>query len=246
MPETITPPVQPPSLPPPPAALTFEERYPAIIHEIDKRKWKWTLNSTPFEDIKQMILIKVHRKYDMFDPNKIVNGRRVEFSHWVNVVISNTIKSALRDLYLIHSRPCIQKCPFNTGNDTCSKTSTGKQCGECLLYRDWERRKLDHFNVKETLPIENHMREADGQPNDFVDIDGKKEVIDRCMKLKLTKYEWRIYRALYVQGKSEKEAGKMLGLKKVGHMWAGYQQILALKKKFVALAKQVIEEEGLV
>lgn len=221
-------------------SLTFEERYEAIVHEIDKRRWKWTLNSTPFEDVRQGILVKIHLKYDMFDP---VKGK---FLHWVNRVISNEFKNALRDLYLVHSRPCINRCPFNTGNGTCSKTSTGLQSNECLLYRDWENRKLDHFNVKETLPLDNHMREADSIVNDFVDIEGKSKQIHRWVKEKLTKHEWRIYRALYIQGKTEKEAGKMLGLKRVGHMWAGYQQILAMRKKFVKLAKQAIEEEGLV
>jgi len=227
---------------------TFEDRYDAIVHEINKRKTRWTLASMSFDDVRQIVLMRVHVKFAEFDPAKTIGGRPVEFSHWVNKVISNAIINITRDNHSIYSRPCILGCKFNTGGDTCSKTSTGLQCNECPIYRSWEKRKIDHFNVKQTLPLENHMREADSQPNEsvFFDFEEKKKMIEKHMKIRLNKHEWRLYKLLYIQGKTEKEVGKIMGYKgPKSKMYAGYLTILKAKKRFVLLAKEIIAEEDL-
>ncbi len=224
-----------------PKLPTFEERYPEIVRQIQKRRRKWTLGSVDFEDVQQILLIHIHRKYGLYDPVKDPT-----FVHWVNTVISNRINGILRDNHLIYSRPCVTGCIFNTGGDTCSKTSSGLQCIECPLYRNWHDRKADHFNVKQTLPIETHEQEVNNQQSDFVDIEGKKKIIDREMKERLDPGEFKIYRMLMIQGKSEKECGAALGGKKrAGRMFQGYQQLLKLRHKFVKLAKEIIEQEGL-
>ncbi len=236
-----------PSRQPTPQSPTFEQRYDSIVLEINKRRPKWRLASVSFDDVRQQVLVKVHLKYDMFDPAKIVKGRPVEFSHWVNRVITYEIRNILRNNHTIYSRPCVQGCPWNTGADTCEKTKSGLQCDECPIYKSWRERKESHFNVKQTLPLENHMREVDGSPaNEFIDIEESKAVIDRYMRDKLTKHEWRIYKALYIQHKSEREVGKALGYKKPKtKMFPGYLTILKLKKRFVVLAKEIIEEKNL-
>ncbi len=226
-----------------PRAPTFVERYTETCFWIDKRKRKWDLNVLDWDDARQIILIKVNRQYSKYDPAK------GQYSHWLNRVISNEIKNIWRDHYTSYSRPCILGCVFNTGGDSCSKTPSGRQCGECRLYRDWQRRKESHFNVKQTLPLESHSQEVHSAPSDFIDIEEKKKIIDAQMKERLTRVEYRAYRMLMIQHKTEEETARALGYRKKrgtkSKMWPGYQQTLALRHKFVELAKTIIEEENL-
>ncbi len=223
--------------------LTFEDRYDDICHWTDKRRAKWTLNAVPWEDARQMILIRVNEEYPKFDP------LRGEFSHWLNRVISNKIKNIWRDNFTSYSRPCILGCAFNTGGTSCSKTSTGTQCAECPLYADWQKKKEAHFNVKQTLPIDSHVNEVYNAASDFTDVEAKKRVIDATMKGKLTRTEWKIYRLLYIKGVTEEDAAKAIGFKqgrgKKSKMFNGYSVILAAKHRIIEMAKLVIHEEDL-
>lgn len=242
-------------------SLTFEQRYDSIVFEIEKRRAKWDLAAVPFDDAKQIILVKVWSKYHLFDEKRMVDGSPTEFSHWVNSVITRTIYNIWRDHLGIHSRPCVgniengyKRCPFNGGEDLCSKTPSGKQCAECPWYAAWEKRKKNQNAIKQTLSLEHHSHEANSIQSDFMDISGKKTVIDRKMKERLTKLEWKIYKHLMVKGGTERGAAKMMGFKnkaktkngKVPKTYAGYSAVLKLKKKFVEMAKKIIEEEGLV
>jgi RNA polymerase sigma factor (sigma-70 family) len=217
----------------------FEEVIPIVEEQINRRRNRWTLTAVSFEDLRQIITIHAFVKYHTFDP------QRGPFLNWINRVITHQIRNVLRNNFTIYSRPCIQGCPFNTGGDGCSKTTHGKQGPECLIYRIWEKKKLSHHNVKQTLPLETHIKEIDSQPGDFIDIESRKKVIDSEMKKRLNPKDYKIYKALYIDNKSEKEVGGSLGLKKVGRMWSGYQRILQAKKVIVATAKCIIEEEDL-
>ena len=220
-------------------ALSFEERYDSIVREIEKRRRGWTLVSVDFDDVKQIILIHVAKQLRLYDP------RKGQFTHWLNGLISNQIRNELRNNYTKHARPCIQGCPFNTGGETCSQTTSGKQCGECKVYATWEKRKLAHHNVRQTLPLENHVQEVHNLKGDFVDIAASKKVIDRVIMGKLNKHERRLYRLLYINGKSEEEVGKMLKYRKTGKMHSGYLIFLRLRHKVVAMARDAIANEGL-
>lgn len=230
-----------------PNKLTFEERYAGIVDQIDKRRAKWKLASMPFDDVRQEVLTKIHLNYHRFDPTKgrVGVSEEEKFARWANRVITNELKNILRDNHLIYSRPCITGCAFNSGGDTCSKTPSGLQCDQCPIYKEWRERKEAHFNVKQTLPLDNHMREADSSPGDFVDVDHAKDVIDSEMKKRLTKHEYQVYRMLYLQHKTPAEVGKALKYKKVGKCHHGYQVILQLRKKFVDVAREIIGDEGL-
>jgi DNA-directed RNA polymerase specialized sigma subunit len=99
----------------------FEEMIPSIMVEINKRKSNWTLSSLAFEDVSQMLLIRIFNKYKTFNPEK------GEFTHWVNRLISNTIINILRDNLQKFARPCVQGCQFNLGDSYCGFTRSGKQ-----------------------------------------------------------------------------------------------------------------------
>lgn len=219
----------------------FETLIKQVEAQIDKRRGSWKLTAVAWEDVRQMIMTRAWVQYPLFHPEK------GEFSHWLSRLITNAMTNILRDNHGIYSKPCILGCVFNTGDSTCSKTRSGRQCSECPIYRDWEKRKLDHFNVKQTLPLETHEQEVNSIQGDFLDMEGAKTVIDEKIRLKLTRQEWRIYRLIYIQGKTEHEAGKALGYKrKPGSKLApGYLTLLNARHKFVVLAKQIIEDENL-
>lgn len=218
---------------------TFEELIPTIEAQIDKRKGSWRLASVAWDDAAQIILTRVFVKYHTFDPSK------GEFSHWLSRLITRAMTNILRDNFQKWSRPCIQGCVFNTGGDTCSKTKSGKQCEECPLFKKWKIRKESHFNVKQTLPLENHLREANSIQSNFIDIEAAKDVIDKHIKEKLTKHEYEIYKMLYIQNLGEEQIGKALKYRKVGKMYHGYQNILKVKKLIIIRAKEIIAEQGL-
>lgn len=219
--------------------LPFEQVIPIVEAQINRRRNRWTLTAVSFDDLRQIILIHAFVKYHKFDP------KRGPFLNWINRVITHQIRNVLRNNFTIYSRPCIQGCPFNSGGDSCSKTASGKQTNECKIYKIWEQKKLSHHNVKQTLPLENHIKEADSQPGDFIDVEAKKRIIDEKMRTKLSPKDYKIYKALYIDNIDEKEVGKTLGLKKVGRMHAGYQKILQVKKDIVRAAKTIIDEEDL-
>lgn len=218
---------------------TFEELLPDIESQIDTRRGSWRLASVPWDDVKQQILAKVFFKFHTFDPEK---GK---FSHWLSRVITRAMINILRDNHTKFSRPCVTGCVFNTGNDTCSKTKSGIQCSECIIYKRWEERKLNHYRVQQTLPLDNHTQEVHAIQSDFIDIEASKVVIDEKMKEKLDTYEYNIYKLIYIEGKTEKEVGKLLGYKKTGKMFSGYQQLLKIRKLIILKAKEIIEEQGL-
>jgi RNA polymerase sigma factor (sigma-70 family) len=219
---------------------TFESLVPTIESQIEKRKGDWKLASMPWEDVRQQLLTRVFFKYHKFDPEK---GK---FSHWLSKLITNEKTNILRNNHTKFSRPCVTGCPHNGGGDACLMTPSKLQCAECPLYRNWERRKLDHFRVQQTLPLENHMQEVNSIQSDFLDIAGSKSIIDEKMKDKLDANEYMIYRMIYIEGKSEQEVGKELGYKKTGtKTYEGYQMLLKLKKLIVLKAKEIIEEQDL-
>lgn len=224
-------------------SLTFEERYIEICRWVDKRRRKWDLHNVPWEDARQIILIHIYRKYNLY------HAEDGPFGNWVNRVISNKIKGIWRDKYTNYARPCVMGCVFNTGGDTCSQTASGKQCEECPLYKSWVKRRKAAHDVKQTLPLESHIQEVSNQPGDFLDIEAAKTVIDAKMKERLTKTEYRIYRALVIQGKSEREVARLLGpdkkKKRKSRMYGNYQELLRLRHHFVDMAKDIIKSENL-
>jgi DNA-directed RNA polymerase specialized sigma24 family protein len=221
---------------------SFEELADAIDAQIEKRRGSWRLAAVPWEDAKQIILTRVFLKYSTFDP------KRGEFPKWLSRVITNTMLNILRDNLQKWSRPCIQGCPFNMGGDNCEKTSTGRQCDECPAFKEWRKKKQEEYNIRQPLPYDTHSQEVESIQSDFLDIDGKKKIIDEKIKLRLNKHEYKVYKLLIIKGKSEEEVGRMLNYKETpgSMMHPGYQSIRKMKIKFVALAKKIIEEENLI
>jgi RNA polymerase sigma factor (sigma-70 family) len=216
----------------------FKTLLPIIDQEILKRKARWTLTSEDFDDVAQKVRLHVFEKYKTFDPNK------GEFTHWLNKLISNRILNILRDEYTKVAKPCVLGCSFNTGDGCCSHTPSGKQCSECKLYKKWQQKKEVKYNLKQTLPLENHTQEVENVQSDFINIEESKKIIDIKIKAKLKPIEWKIYQLLYIDNKSDEEVAILMDwtTSEKGRK-AGYQQITNFKKIIIAKAKKVIDEE---
>lgn len=220
-----------------PNKIPFEERIPIIETEIAKRRRKWTLNQIDFEDVSQMLMIRIFNKYHTFDEEKGV------FSHWVNTVITRAIWTILRDNYTKFARPCVFKCVYNVGADNCSYTPSGKQCEECPLYDAWTKKKRDHHNVKLPVTLDKYDVDSENLVDGFLDIEGAKGVIDNKIESKLKPSEWKVYDLLFIQNKDDEEVAEILGYKTSPGQRC--KQIQNIKRTIVAKAREIIDEENL-
>lgn len=212
----------------------IETLIPLIQQEIAKRRKKWTLSSLSFEDVSQIVLVRIVNKYHTFDPSK------GEFLHWVNRVISYATINILRDNYLKYSRPCILGCIHNTGDDNCSLASnkSGKQCSECPLYRDWERLKKEQFNINQPLSLETHIQELN---DPFFDIEHAQSKINSEMEKRLKPSEWKIYKDIFIDRKVKdikEDTIKSYGI--------SYPNFTKLRAVFIQTAKDIMVEEALI
>ncbi len=201
-------------------------------NEIEKRKRKWTYTAISFEDVSQILTIKVLLKYHTF----IIE--RGPFLHWVNRVISNEIKNILRDNYLKYSRPCIKGCVFNTGGTQCSWTSTGEQCEECPLYKKWMNTKVEQHNINQPLALENHSAELEDLSFQSIGEDIDMEEFNALMKLKLSDYDYNMYKKIFLD--KNREDIKEDTIKSYG---ITYQAFSRLKEHLISTAKKIIKEE---
>ncbi len=217
-----------------PSKQPFEFYQLEAIRIIDKRKNGWVLTTFPWEDVKQILLIRLFKKFHLYDQNR-------PFENWANFTISNAIKNLLRDNCYKFQRPCL-KCVFNVGDRCCSFTKSGGQDVSCPLYSEWNRKRGDLFNIQVPVAIENHTQAVSNIQSDFVDIDGAKKIIDNKILEKLEDYtEKKMYKLLFLNHKTNQEVSEILKLKN-----NSYESVITIfKKKVIQLAKLVIEEEDL-
>jgi RNA polymerase sigma factor (sigma-70 family) len=219
--------------------LTFEEKYDVIVKEIEKRRYQWTLKAISwldFDDVIQIILLHIYKKWDLWDQSK-------EFLPWLNTVITRQIINLLRNLYMNVARPCISlNCAANEGDNRCRLY--GKQCAKCPLYATWEKTRKVAYDVKLPVSIEDHAEKVYELPGNDENIEGKAEYIHQRMKEILTPIQYKIYKYLYIDGRSETEAAQLMGYRtSEKHRMAGYRQIQNMKKIFVEKAKKIIYRE---
>jgi DNA-directed RNA polymerase specialized sigma24 family protein len=227
---------------------TFEERASEIQRAIAQRKRKWTLTTMSWEDTAQLLLIRVWKKYHLFDPTK------APFEHWLNRLLSHAIKNLLRDNLLRWQRPCIRDggCVHNLGMGHCSYTVNGNQCSLCPLYSTWKAKKESEYNVRSSLTLENHSQEVSNLQGDFLDIEAAKKVIDAKMLKRLTAWERRVYRALHIRHMTPLETAAMLkavAAKRKRPLEptdpVDYQGVLKMAKDFKAMMITIIRNEDL-
>lgn len=215
--------------------VKFEDSLEAINLEISKRRNKWNLsaiNWMDFNDVAQILRIHIYKKWHMYNSRK-------KLAPWLNRIISNQIRNLIRNHYSNFARPCL-KCSAAQDEDGCA--IYGKQCNNCPLYSHWSKNKKSAFDTKLTLSIENHSNEISQLPvNSSANLEDSIKNTHAKMQSVLKGSEWKLYRCLYIENKSEDEAAKILGYKTTEkNRSAGYKQIKNLKKSILIKVKKYL------
>ena len=219
---------------------TFEQYLPEIQLNIHKRRGSWTIPSLEWEDVSQILILKLFNKFDKYTPEK------GPFEHWMNKLISNTLANLIRDNFAKYSKPCNSGCVFYEGNDDCAYTKSHKQCIECPLYKKWTRKKQQQYNMVTSVSLEDHSNETYQVENDLTNFEMSKHIIEDRLKEHLSEKEWKVYVLMFIDHKPLEFIGKKMGysLLASSHI-PGYQELLRLKRKFIDLSREIILDEGL-
>ena len=214
----------------------FEDAIQQIDTEILKRRGKWNLTILSwmdFDDVAQILRIHIFKKWDQYDASK-------PLAPWLNRIISNQIKNLIRNNYGNFSRPCL-KCDANEGINLCSIYV--KQCSACPLYANWEKTKKRAHDTKLPVSLENHRQEVYSMPTEYMDFDKSANVLHAKMKSILKPFEWKVYKMLYIDFKSEKEVSKKMGYKtSEKNRSPGYKQLKNIKKSILEKVKKILGE----
>ncbi len=216
--------------------VTFEDSLSIINNEINKRKAKWNLTILAwldYEDVGQILRIHIYRKWHLYDPTR-------PLAPWVNRVISSQIKNLVRNNYGNYCRPCL-KCDAAEGDDGCKIHV--KQCSKCPLFYNWEKTKKAAYDTKLPVSLELHTQEVHDKSNENIDIEKTAENIHKKMESILKPVEYKIYKALYIDHKTEEETARLVGYKssEVGRS-PGYKQIKNIQKTIIKKVKQFLNE----
>lgn len=223
--------------------FSFEDKADEIILLLDKKRSIWRLTSVPsisYEDVKQIILIHIFKKWHMWDQSK-------PLSPWINTIIINQVNNLLRNNYYNFTRPCLgingRPCAANEGGDLCSLTPSGKQCAECPLYAKWEKRRKNAYNVKIPSTIHGECGDMDIPQSTSFDYDSKIEEIKEKMKKKLNEKDFLIFERLYIKGQCPEKLAEEMSIKN-----KTYEQKIkyfsTVKAKFYKMARNIIEEDS--
>jgi len=145
--------------------IHFEDKINEINEALEKKRNKWDLNalaSVDYDDIKQIIMTHIYKKWHLWDQNKPIEP-------WLNRVVSNQFKNLLRNYYGNYARPCLN-CPYNSGGNLCSFTASGTQSTECSDYKKWTQKKKSAYDIKLPLSMDNHYCEVESKRDNFVDL----------------------------------------------------------------------------
>jgi len=212
----------------------FEDCIDEINIEINKRKNKWNLTALAwldFEDVAQILRIHIYRKWGLYDQNRPLGP-------WINRVISSQIKNLIRNHYSNFSRPCL-RCDAAESDELC--VIFARQCAECPLYKQWLTTKKNAYDTKLPVPLENHVQEVFSRTEDSIDIERSAANLHLKMEEILKPVEWRIYKALYVEHKSEEEAAQMMGYRtSEKNRSPGYKQIRNVKKAILIKVRKCL------
>lgn len=215
----------------------FESLIKEIDFEISKRRSKWNLSSLSwidFDDVSQIIRIHIYKKWHLYNPKK-------PLAPWVNRIISNQIKNIIRNNYLNFVRPCAQ-CSEAEPDEGCAKF--GRQCSECPLFKEWEKNKkyAYHLNVPISYDAIENANSSNLVHNDSIEIDKFKSDLDKNVRKILKPLEWRLYKLLFIEKVSEKNAARKMGYKSSEKKRSpGYKQIKNMQKSILKKIKSGME-----
>ena len=207
----------------------FEANFLIINQEIAKRRVRWNLKIIPwmdFEDVSQIVRFHIYKKIHLYD-------RKKPILPWVNRIISNQIKNLIRDYYGNFSRPCL-KCTASEGGDNCAIYV--KQCGDCPLYRKWEKSKKSAHDTKLPVSVENHIQEVYQKSAEHVDVELGLSKLKNQVKKFLKPIEYKVFISLYVDNNSEEKTVNLLEYQQ-GNRNSGLKNVKLINKNLILKIK---------
>lgn len=211
----------------------FEENYVQINKIINLHISKWKLkviSSVSHDDIRQEILIHLHRKWHLYDNTQ-------PLGNWLSTVICNKLKNLTRDQFYKFSRPCLN-CPHFSGGDLCNLY--GEVSSECGLYKKWMLEKKFQHDCALPVTIEDHQNQLHSMPSDNIDVEEQIIHLKHKLQEKLNKNDYLIFCCLFLENKTEEEVCKILNYKTARQC---NLQIKNLKQIIVPLVKNIIKNE---
>lgn len=215
----------------------FVKNFEIIAAQVDRHKFKWRLKAVPsvtWDDVRQLLLIHIWKKIDQWDETRPIEP-------WVNTIVNNQLINMLRNLYGRYARPCIN-CPANQGGDLCS--IYGTQNEDCSILRQWYNNKKSAHDTKLPLPLENHQQEVFNISSPDSDLSYIMEELHYKLKNELTPYQYKVYKLIYVEQKSDKDVILKLGYKiNEDGKSTGFKNINTIKKIIAKKARELIYKD---
>lgn len=220
----------------------FEDCLDIIDEEIAKRRAKWSLtaiNWIDFDDVAQIIRIHIYKKWHLYKPEN-------SLSPWLNVIINNQIRNLIRNHFGNFTKPCL-KCSAYMGDNLCKIYNSCSQ--KCPYLREWTKNKKVAYNLRVTASIskEEVYNKTSAEKESRIteaSFEQATQRIHEYMRLNLKENEYKIYDLLYIQGKGEKEAAEILGLKTTEkNRRPGYKHIKNVQKNIILKIKAAIAED---
>lgn len=216
--------------------MVFTDKIGEIDRLIETKRSKWMLtNLLSFEDLAQILRIHIYEKFSQWDQTR-------PFSPWCSTVIGNIIKNEIRNRYGRLTPPCIRGkgCPFNTGEDGCQWTRSGKKDGSCPAYAKWESSKKPAYELKTASSLEDYDGATREPDFDMIkSVDKFHELIQKNLSERLK----QAYQYFYIDHLTDEQAAAKLGFKtKEKNRRPGYRQISNLKSDIFKVAKKLLED----
>lgn len=223
--------------------ITYEDCIDDINDLLKKSRDKWQLDSISwmgYDDVAQIIRLHILEKWHMWDQAR-------PFKPWCRSVIQHQILNQIRNNYSSFCRPCL-KCPFNLGGDFCSFNKSGLQDDSCEPFKKWHGKKFYIYNLKFACNLEEKV--VTDLFSNTIDVNYERSAAklhEKVMiKLKNEKH-LSIYKMLYIDEMNDDEVAKIMGFLPDGDkVNSRYKQLNNIKKKFLEIAKEVMQEEDII
>lgn len=220
----------------------FESNLEVIKKIVMLHVAKWKMGALPYmdkEDITRMMEVHILHKLHLYNENR-------PLGQWLSTVCSNFMKNKLRDFFYRSAPPCLGCAAFLGGdarNSMGDCSIYGKTCTECPLFNKWvKERKIQH-DVNLPVTLENHAQQVSDQPFEDDNILNRIEELKVKLKDKLTKNEFHIFNALYLDNKTELDVLKEL---KFSSKADCLRQCRELKNKIYDVVKFILINEDLI
>jgi hypothetical protein len=214
---------------------TFEDVYPIIKVELEKKRHKWTLTSLPsisYDDVSQIILLHIWKKFNQWDQSRPIVP-------WLSSLIHNQIRNLIRNNYSNYTPPCF-RCDAALPDNGCKIHTT--QCKKCPLFAEWVKRKQVAQFIKMPVSLDDHINEVSQISEEQDNFPEDVQKIHTKMKQVLKPFEWGVYEGLFVLNEDEKAVAKKLGyISNEKGRGPGYKQIFNIKRSIIEKVKKYLK-----